>query len=523
MVAASIKYLVSKFASVRKWSRSNRTELALLLFLISFALFLRLFRISEYMTFLGDEGRDVIVVRRLLLEKDLIFVGPGTSVGNMYLGPFYYYLMAPALLLANFSPVGPAVQIALLDLICVFLIWLITREWFGKTASIISSFLYAISPVVIYHARFSWNPNIMPFFALLTIYSVWKFWSEKNYVWIAFAGLFFSVVMQSHYMGLLLLPVVGLFWVLALINAKRNKHLPEFAKYSIYALVIWIISITPLLIFDSKYDWRNIKSIGTFFARNDGVSSDPTQIINNVLHVTQLIFTRLLSAKNELLGKVALVIISLSSIWVLGKVRLSKSKPGKATFLLLVWMFVSLIGISSYRYDIYDHYYGFLFPAPFILLGGLNKLVTDKHKLVGTVIYSLLIFTLIFVSFLNSPIRQEPNKQLTRTQNIVKKIAEESGGESFNFALIADSNYEGAYEYFMYHWQLPLIKIDPQRANETIMDQVFVVCEYEDKSKCQPASNPKAEIANFGWSKILESWDVDGLALFRLGHNYSGK
>jgi len=92
------------------------------------------------------------------------------------------------------------------------------------------------------------------------------------------------------------------------------------------------------------------------------------------------------------------------------------------------------------------------------------------------------------------------------------------GGKEFNLAVISDSNYEGAYQYFLELWGSPLLIIDPQKAGETIADQLFVVCEYEDKKECQPISNPKAEIANFGWSKIEDKWVVDGVILFKLIH-----
>ena len=83
----------------------------LLITILLIGSFLRLYKISAYMTFLGDEGRDVLVVRNLLVHFDPILIGPGTSVGNMYLGPLYYYFMAPFLLLSGFSPVGPAVEL----------------------------------------------------------------------------------------------------------------------------------------------------------------------------------------------------------------------------------------------------------------------------------------------------------------------------------------------------------------------------------------------------------------------------
>jgi len=125
--------------------RCNKKELIILGIILLIASFCRLYKISSYMTFLGDEGRDVIIVRRLLVEGHPPLIGPGTSVGNMYLGPLYYYMMAPALLLANFSPIGPAVMIAILGIITVAFVWWVGRIWFSKSAGLIAAGLYAIS------------------------------------------------------------------------------------------------------------------------------------------------------------------------------------------------------------------------------------------------------------------------------------------------------------------------------------------------------------------------------------------
>ena len=176
-----------RWLMVRRWIRENRLEFVLLILILFSGAFFRLYKISEYMTFLGDEGRDAIVVRRLLVDFDPILIGPRTSIGDMYLGPLYYYLMAPAMLLSGLSPVGPSVQMALLGVATVFLIWFVAREWFsprkGKLAigALIAAGLYSLAPVVIEHARHSWNPNIMPFFALSIIYGLWKIYKKKSW------------------------------------------------------------------------------------------------------------------------------------------------------------------------------------------------------------------------------------------------------------------------------------------------------------------------------------------------------
>ena len=71
--------------------------------------FLRLWRIREYMTFLGDEGRDVLIVKRMIVDHDITFLGPTASVGGFFLGPIYYYFITPFLWAFNLDPVGPVV------------------------------------------------------------------------------------------------------------------------------------------------------------------------------------------------------------------------------------------------------------------------------------------------------------------------------------------------------------------------------------------------------------------------------
>ena len=165
-----------------------------LVIILGLGAFLRLYRIAEYMIFLGDEGRDILIVWRLLAQSDPILIGPGTSVGNMYLGPLYYYLIAPALFLARYNPVGPAVLVALLGVATIYFVYFVARRWFTPTAGLLASFLYAISPTVIIFSHSSWNPNIMPFFSLLSIYSIWRIFNNREYKWLVSVGISFAFV-----------------------------------------------------------------------------------------------------------------------------------------------------------------------------------------------------------------------------------------------------------------------------------------------------------------------------------------
>ena len=233
-----MKILTETLENAKKWILANRKEFYILLAILLLGAILRLYKIDGYMTFLGDEGRDAIVVRKLLVYGDPILIGPGTSIGNMYLGPLYYYLIAPSLLLANFSPVGPSVFVALLGVITIGFIYLVARQWFGKVAAVVASILYAISPTVIIYSRSSWNPNVMPFFALLCIYVIWKVWQEKKYNWLIVLGISFAFVLNSHYLGLVLALVLGVFWFLTYLKNKNSRK--KLLKNSLLGLAIFL-------------------------------------------------------------------------------------------------------------------------------------------------------------------------------------------------------------------------------------------------------------------------------------------
>ena len=118
---------------------------SLLVIILFFSAYLRLNDIRDYMVFLGDQGRDVLTVKRMLKDGDLVFIGPTASVGGFFLGPFYYYLMAPSLLLSNFDPVGPAVMVAALSIVTTYLCYYFASKYVSPLAGILAALLFTVS------------------------------------------------------------------------------------------------------------------------------------------------------------------------------------------------------------------------------------------------------------------------------------------------------------------------------------------------------------------------------------------
>jgi len=517
---------------VKKFIMANRGEVLLLACILLMAALLRLYRIDEYMTFLGDEGRDAIIVRRLLVDFDLILIGPGTSIGNMYLGPLYYYMMAPALLFANFSPVGPAVMIAVLGVVTVGMVWFVGRMWFGKFAGLIACLLYALSPVIILYNRSSWNPNIMPFFSLLYVYSVWQMWRNQNWKWIPVITVSLSFALQSHYLALLLVPLAAIFWLISLLRIFNDKYnLKKFIKFSLLGVLILVFLMSPLVLFDFRHGWRNAQSMGKFFLeRQTTVSARPWNALPEMLPEGSEAFGRLVSGYNLNIGMALFIILSVTTLLLL-VIRLKSLGLSKflgirkgadsnthALLILTIWIGSAIGGLALYKQEIYDHYYGFFFTAPFILLGGLLWMLRKKTKILGTLFGLTVTLLLSILMIQSSPLTSSPSRQLQRSSVVAHKILQEANGQKFNLAVIAERNYEGAYQYFLEKDGDGFVGIDPQRAAETVADQLFVVCELTEE-KCDPTHNPKAEVANFGWSEIEQTWHLEGVVVYKLVHS----
>jgi len=489
--------------------KNNQTEVILLTGIIILALFLRLYRIGEFMTFLGDEGRDVRIVRDLITKGNLVFIGPQTSIGNMYLGPLYYYMMAPALFLSRLNPVGPAVMVALLSTFTVWFTWFVARSWFGKKSALVTALLYAVSPVAIIYSRSSWNPNPMPFFALLCVWGIYEVWQSKKYFWLPIVGISFAFALQMHYLGLLLIPVLGLFWLFSYQSIRKStdqKIKKDFVKFSVLAVLVFLLLMSPLLLFDIKHQWMNTNAFKVFFTdRQTTVNLNPARS-DRFIPVILMTVSDMVLARQTLLAPLSAILILGASILVF-----MKSKWRITLKLLFVWIGFAILGLSVYKQHVYIHYLGFIYPAIYLLLGAIFGFLLQQKMPVKILSFALVIFLTAY-SLIYSPIKETPNRQLMRTEMAANLIITRSNNQPFNFGLIAKQNYDESYRYFLENKKANLV-----RGEDKVVDQLFVIC--EDGDKCQPEGHPAWQIAVFGPSHIDGYWEIDYLKIYRLVHS----
>lgn len=504
--------------------------LVLLGAIILLAAFLRLYRIADYMTFLGDEGRDVLAVKHIL-DGHITLLGPHSSAADFYYGPIYFYMIAPFLWLFRFDPVGPAVFIALLGIATVGLVYYVGKRFFGEGAGLSAAALYTVSPIVIAYSRSSWNPNPLPFVSLLTFFVLYLALVKPWWWKFGLVGFLLGIAIQLQYIALFLIFGIGIYTLVGTISTLQKKFLLPLLQRWGLMFGGFLVGWSPFLAFEVHHNFPNLRTIFYFllgkYDTNVPVHSTP---LGQVHEAFFMLFGRLVTRFPQItvahvqdkpetylwyLATMLLGLIAVIAIW--------KMQDRLVKLLFLCWLIFGVGLFAFYKKDIYDYYLGFMFPLPFLLLGNLIRLPFQEKKLSLAKPFVVLLFIGLFViNLLGMPFRYEPNRQKQQVETISKFVLSKTDNKPFNFALITPGNSDHAYRYYfeiLGHSPVTIQNnaVDPGR--KTVTDQLLIVCE---DIHCQPLGNPLFEVAGFGRAEIAGEWDVSVVKVYKLVH-YHGK
>ena len=521
-----------------RWLRAHKTSLCLI-FLLLLGAYLRLYKISEYMTFLGDEGRDMLVIKRMIVDHKFTLLGPTASVGGFFLGPIYYYFMLPFVWAWQMDPTGAAVMVALAGIATIYLIYRVGRDFFDEWVGLIAASIYTVSPVVIAYSRSSWNPNLVPFFSTLLMYLLWLTVVKKNPKLLFWIGVVLGIGLQLHYLFLFLFPVVAVWFFLF---GREKKMLPFYAL----GILGFLIGYGPFLAFELRHGFPNTISIFRFLRTGQDTGFVFATFIATITDVSYRLFGRLLvrlpqpevmvnvPSQFKLIWDVVIKFLTWASLGLVisyvtsfvsfpFSTRMQKSSVNKSKLsatLLLLWFFIPLLLFGLYKKGIYDYYFGLFFAVPFLLTGLLLRALSVRT--IGKVVAIVILGYVLVYNWQGRPFVTPPNNQLGQARLIARAALDKAGGKPFNFALLANFNSDHAYRYFFEIWGSKPVtiereEVDPKRT--TVTDQLIIICELPE---CKPLGHPLWEIAGFGRSEIAGEWPVSFVRVQRLIH-YQGK
>ncbi len=483
--------------------------------ILSLSIFLRFYNLSGSLMFQGDQGRDAMVVANIFKHFDPVFIGPVTSIGNMYLGPFYYYFMLPFLWLSYPSPMGPVYAVAGLSVLTVFLIFKITKKIFGSKTAYLTTVFFALSGSVVNLARFSWNPNTAPFFSLLMFYFTYMAWKKDGKYWLL-VSVCFSVLIQLHYVTLLSLSGAGiilLIQILEKIKIHKNKLFikeKQFLKIIVCAVLIFILSLTPLILFDLKHNFLNAKSFSKILIKEESFDLERKAGRKGLAAITKFISIDLRDRASQILLEPSfsinqnnhwlLFVLLFFSITYLIK---NKNKLVDGEIILLAYLVPGIIGVSLYQHQVYEHYIAYLLPFTYIFYG----LFFSKFKNKWLMFVLFLPFLVYFISVNIKKYSLKTNDwtlaDMKRTSDeIYKRVGE---NEKYNIVLLSESKdlYGMNYRYFLSTKENEPVKMEDHQTAQ----KLFVI--NEEKKQNNILNSDIYEIIVFPNKNVKEIFQIE--------------
>lgn len=163
-------------------------------------LFFRLWDLNNLITFHLDQGLQLGEAYQMVQNHKINLIGPMVTTKTFegrafFIGPFYTYVLAILGLVTKWNPLAITILLVIIEYfaLALFLLWISKKS---STASLLMFFLVSVTPFLIEHSRFYWNPHFLLPLSFLLIY----FLEHKKYFYTAIIwGLAFSF----HYSAIL--------------------------------------------------------------------------------------------------------------------------------------------------------------------------------------------------------------------------------------------------------------------------------------------------------------------------------
>lgn len=460
------------------------------LFIFCVGIFLRATHFSEWLHFETDQVDDFFAVAPALEQGwgSLPLMGPKAAGTDLRLGPaFYMFEYLSAFIFGN-TPAGHAGATLFFSLFSLPLFYLTAKIFFQRWTTLCLFALFATSPFLVLYGRFSWNPNVLPFFFLALVYTLIQAGVATTprdiRFWLILSAGTLAVTMQLH--------VSAFFVAPALVGSFLLWRRPRWPLYSwALALLVFSAVFSPVLVYEVVSHGQMTQALTSKIdvpsEKND--SAMTTKMIQNFRYHAGNYFLIITghdavnagrpdgaslgitcrSCKTEAPYRIAGYILYIIGFFLLSLLLFREKDETKKNFLLIVllwflfafFFFFSIMLSGKY---LYPRFFLLTTPVPIFFFGFLLQSINPEKNVVRAVL--VLIFTLgvtgmNLVSLRETFSHMNSSSQLTTTvvekedifpntdritlkqqEEVVQYIAERARATSEPLYLKSESEYE---------------------------------------------------------------------------------
>jgi len=355
------------------------------------AILFRFYNLSGRAIFTEDHALFNIFAYKNIVYHERITVGP--SIGGVWavFPPTFYYLTTFLLKITNFSYYILQIMTGAANLLAILLMLVTFPKLFGKTTTLITTFLYSLSFFVISQAIVGTNPGVIPPLTVLLLAScIWYFRDQK--IWaLPIAVATISLMTHLHVTAFFLIPGLLFLPVLYLRRLNYKNLLVIFLS----GLIFLFLGVRPHYLENKAFGNQNLEKVKTALIGGVGTGgTSKTQSFLNFVKATpdvniDLLFPNPAGFKEETATPKSLHLAGiLLSVTLFGfatyKSFTGLRKPTSISILGILFFSNYLFQALVPTYAIYTKPLRWLdatyFPLYFVLLGCFAVTIATKIK-----------------------------------------------------------------------------------------------------------------------------------------------
>ena len=411
---------------MQKNKRTLAIFIAFLIPIIIAVIFVRTYHFHDWLYFKMDQARDSFLIANAIENgpQELPLLGPRAGAteleeGFLRLGPiFYYFQYISGVIFNSTSPDVLAYPDLFFSILALPLLYLFCRTYFKRNISLLVVLMYAFSFLVIQYSRFSWNPNALPFFTILTFLALLRTLNSKDEKtkkwWAILLATGLAIGSQLHFVGFFsLVGVSGLLilyhyrlWKKTEIKNIFEKH--NFKRLAFYCgifLAVFLFFYTPVIISDVMRGGENAKNFIMALGSKPTSQTFSQKVIENfsqqveyyTLITTAYIYPKKIDLK-EALPIIFSIAIFIFGIYLIIRNTRKNSDLLKKDFLMLLlfWFGVFFILCIPLAFQIRPRFFLFTFAIPFLFLGLIFEFLEGQKIKYYKHIIALLTLIVLF-------------------------------------------------------------------------------------------------------------------------------
>ena len=217
--------------------------------LVTIGMYLRFWNFEFAFEYGWDQARDAWKIRDIL-GGTLVLDGPRTGVGSFFLGPLWFYYLAPFYHLTKLDPIGAMWGNIVVNIGNFFIFFLVSKRIWGEKFALLATYILTVNGYLIDITKTPWNVSPVFGVSALIFYCIHEIVIREKYKLVFPLAFLTGLFTQLHFAVVFLPPII----LLSFIFVKRKWHLITMSVASLPLFLMWFV---PLIFLDMQWKGDN--------------------------------------------------------------------------------------------------------------------------------------------------------------------------------------------------------------------------------------------------------------------------